>query len=110
MVNFSFQYKNKRFDIDVKECRTFLQKGTGLMFRKKSKSLLFIFNKKTREGIHSFFCIDFIVIWFDEGKIVDFKLVKSWKPYILPKKSFNKFIEIPLNSKDFPRIKSNLNL
>jgi uncharacterized membrane protein (UPF0127 family) len=110
MVNFSFKHKNKGFNLNVRECRTFFSKMFGLMFRKKSKSLLFIFNGQTREGIHSFFCVPFVAIWFNEDKIIDVKLVKPWRPYIVPGKSFDKFLEIPINDKNFSRIKSIFNL
>ena len=92
--------------MDVKECRTFLPKMSGLMFRKKSKPLLFIFKKNSKEAIHSFFCIPFVAIWFNEKEIIDVKYVKPWKPYIVPGKSFDTLLEIPVNSKNFSRIKS----
>ena len=110
MVKFNFEYRGKKFNLDIFECKNVFHKMSGLMFRKKSKSLLFIFNKKTRESIHSFFCVPFVAIWFNEGKIVDVKLVKPWKPYIVPGKDFDRLLEIPMSSKDFLRIKSSFNL
>ena len=105
MVNFSFKYKNKKFNIDVKECRTVFQKMSGLMFRKKSSALLFIFNKLVNEPIHSFFCVEFIAIWFNKGKIIDIKLVKPWKISIKPTGKFDKFLEIPSNNKNFDTLR-----
>ena len=87
MVMFNFKLKGKNFSIDVSECKSFLQKGTGLMFRKKSKPLLFIFNKEVNEGIHSFFCVPFVCIWFCKGKIVEAQYVKPWRIFIRPKKN-----------------------
>jgi len=110
MVNFNFEYNKKKISLDAIECKTFFAKASGLMFRNKSKPLLFVFKNSCMEAIHSFFCVPFIVIWFNEGKIIDYKFVKTWKPYILPKKSFDKFLEIPINSVDFPRIKNILGL
>ena len=101
MTKFSFNYKGKKINIDVLECRTFFQKMHGLMFRKKSKPLLFIFEKKTFEGIHSFFCIPFIAIWFDSNKIVGIKYVKPWKFYVAPNKKFDKLLEIPVGNPEF---------
>ena len=105
MVKFIFKYKKKKFNIDVCECRTVFQKMSGLMFRKKSPALLFIFNKKNNSAIHSFFCVEFITIWFNKGKIIDIKLVKPWKISIKPIGKFDKFLEIPSNKKDFNDIR-----
>ena len=52
MVNFSFNYKNKKYSLDVKECRSIFSKGSGLMFRKKSRPLLFIFDNPDNEAIN----------------------------------------------------------
>jgi hypothetical protein len=71
------------------------------MFRGKSKSLLFIFNEAVSESIHSFFCVDFICIWFKGGKIVGVKLVRPWRIFIKPQEKFDKFLEIPCNDKNF---------
>jgi len=105
MVNFSFNYKGKKFNIDIKECRSIFSKTHGLMFRRKSKPLLFIFNNSTSESIHSFFCVPFIAIWFDGKKIIDIKYVKPWKFYVKPSKKFDKLLEIPINGKNFNQIR-----
>lgn len=101
MVKFSFRYKGKKINIDAEECRSIISKTRGLMFRKKSKPLLFIFNEKTREGIHSFFCLPFIGIWFDKDKIVGIKYVKPWRIYVRPLRKFDKLLEIPLGNNEF---------
>ena len=101
MADFSFIFKGKKFNIDVKECKTYFSKMMGLMFRKKSKPLLFIFKKKNSSAIHSFFCVDFIAVWFDNGKVVDVQLVKPWRFYIKPIGKFDRLLEIPSNSNDF---------
>ncbi|MFA5258761.1 MAG: hypothetical protein WC402_01690 [Candidatus Pacearchaeota archaeon] len=110
MVKFNFEYKKKKFSLEVLECRSVFEKMKGLMFRKKSKPLLFIFNRLVNEPIHSFFCVPFIAIWFNDNKIVDFKFILPFRPYIVPKKSFNKFLEIPINNNNFLTIKSVFNL
>lgn len=101
MVNFSFKYKNKRFNVNVRECRSIFSKMSGLMFRKKSHSLLFIFNKPVNEAIHSFFCVKFIAIWFNGKKIIDSKVVEPWGISVKPKEKFDKLLEIPVNDKNF---------
>jgi uncharacterized membrane protein (UPF0127 family) len=101
MTKFSFNYKGKRFNLDVLECKTVFQKMHGLMFRKRSKPLLFIFDKKTLEPIHSFFCMPFIAIWIDSDKIIDIKFVRPWRIYVKPSKKFDKLLEIPVGNKEF---------
>ncbi len=101
MVKFNFNYKGKRILLDVEECISIFQKARGLMFRKKSKPLLFIFYKKNRSAIHSYFCVPFVAIWFDNKKIIDVKYVRPWRTYIKPKNKFNKFLEIPVGNKEF---------
>ncbi|MFZ1971185.1 MAG: hypothetical protein WAU65_03345 [Candidatus Nanoarchaeia archaeon] len=75
----------------------------GLMFsrREKAKILLFKFKKPTRLAIHSFFVFfPFIAIWIgSDGKIMEIREVKSFIPYIVPKKNFISLVEIPLNRK-----------
>jgi len=105
MVMFNFKLRGKIFSIDVSECRNFLQKGTGLMFRKKSKPLLFIFNKPVSEAIHSFFCVDFIGIWLNRGRVVEVQYVKPWRFFIKPVEKFDRLLEIPFNNKNFNGIK-----
>jgi len=105
MTYFKFNYKNKNFNIKVKECKSFFSKVSGLMFRKKSPPLLFYFGKPRRYRIHSFFCRHFVAVWFNGNKIVDEKFVKPWIFWIQPKEKFDKLLEIPSNNpifNDFP--------
>ncbi len=104
LSTFNFKYKNKTYSIQVKECKTILQKTTGLMFRKKSPALLFLYTKPKKQAIHSFFCIPFIAIWFNKNKIIKIKLVKPSNPSIKPKEKFDKLLEIPKNNKQFSEI------
>lgn len=110
MVKFSFKSNKNRISIDVRECKNFFSKMSGLMFRTKSKPLLFIFKSKNKSAIHSFFCVPFIIIWFNRDKIVDFKFVKPFKLYVVPKNKFDQFLEIPINSIYFSRIKKTFGL
>ena len=99
--DFGFEFKGKRIELEVEECKSVFEKGRGLMFRKNSKPLLFYFSKAKRYSIHSFFCVQFIAIWFDEGEIVDAELVKPWKLSVKPKMKFDRLLEIPINDKNF---------
>lgn len=107
MKKFNFKVRGKDFSIEVKECRNILSKGTGLMFRKNSSPLLFIFNKPVKEAIHSFFCVPFMAIWFNKGKAIDIKYVEPWKIRIVPFGKFDRMLEVPKNDKNF-RILYNL--
>ena len=102
--NFTFNYKNKTYNLKIKECKTTLSKTLGLMFKKNSPPLLFIFKKPTRQPIHSFFCNPFLAIWFNNNQIIDVKLIKKWKLSIRPKQKFNKLLEIPTSNKQFQNI------
>src|SRR3989344_6413290 len=103
-MKFSFNYKKKNFKIEVVECKSLISKATGLMFRRKSKPLLFIYKKPTTESIHSFFCKPFIAVWFYKNKIIDVKIVDPWKINIKPKDKFDKLLEIPISDSNFHRI------
>jgi uncharacterized membrane protein (UPF0127 family) len=72
----------------------------GLMFRtRKTRPLLFEFDKNTRSSIHSFFVFfPFNAIWLDENnKIIEQRKVKPFTFCIRPRKPFRKLIEIPIN-------------
>jgi len=90
----SYYIKNKKFSIKAKPLTTILQKTTGLMFKKNSPPLLFIFNKNKTLSIHSLFCKPFKAIWLDDKmhatKIID---VKNWKLNISGKGKY--LLEIP---------------
>jgi len=94
MVGFKFNYKNKEIDVDVRILKSIFSQARGLMFKNKSKPLLFIFKDKKKRPIHSFFCKPFIAIWFDDDKIIDVKKVNTWKVSIKPKEKFNKLLEV----------------
>jgi len=66
------------------------------MFRKQSKPLIFIFDKPTRQGIHSFFCMPFVAVWLLNGEIVDEKMVEPFSFFIKPKGKYTQLVEIPL--------------
>lgn len=101
MVNFKFNYRGKEKNIEVKVCDNFFSQARGLMFRKKSKPLLFVFRKKKNRAIHSFFCVPFVALWFNGNKIVDVKIINPWKVSIKPSSKFDTLLEIPFNDKNF---------
>lgn len=100
-MDFNFIYKNRKFDLDVVVCDNVLSQARGLMFKKKSKPLLFIFKKSKRRAIHSFFCLPFIAIWFNGNEIIDVKFISTRKLSIKPKEKFDKLLEIPSNEFSF---------
>ena len=92
IITYFVASKKKR--IKVKVCDTLLKKFSGLMFRKNSPPLFFIFNKNKIIQIHSLFCKPFRAIWLDEKmhvtKIID---VKKWKLNFLGRGKY--LLEIP---------------
>jgi len=109
-MEFKFKYKNKKYSIDVNLCRDIFSQAKGLMFRKKSKPLLFIFKNKKRRAIHSFFCLPFIAIWFDGERIIEVRRVMPWKISVKPKEKFNRLLEIPSNDVTFKEFLDEENL
>ncbi|MCK5616332.1 DUF192 domain-containing protein [Candidatus Pacearchaeota archaeon] len=98
----TFNYKKKTITLNAKNCNL-VQKGIGLMFTRKEKAqiLLFDFKKQGKNPIHSLFCfLDFVGIWLDDkNEVVDIQYVKPWKLKVKQDKPFTKLIEIPINKK-----------
>jgi len=84
--------------IEAEVCDTIFSKARGLMFRKHSKPMLFVFKKPTRQSIHSFFCRPFKAIWLYKGKIIDEKIVQPFSFSVKPKNPFTELVEIPLSN------------
>ena len=93
-------FKGKKFEIDLQICNWFGM-FRGLMFRSKENSpaLLFHFKEPDKIRIHSLFVFfPFVAIWLDaKNKIIELKVIKPWRFFVLPKKSFCRLIEIPIN-------------
>jgi uncharacterized membrane protein (UPF0127 family) len=104
VVDFSFYIKEKPITIKVKPLTTLTQQFLGLMFRKKSPSLLFIQKRPVRFSIHSYFCKPFIGIWLLDDKIIKIKIVKPNTFSVKPQGKFNKLLEIPNNTEEFKKI------
>jgi uncharacterized membrane protein (UPF0127 family) len=92
--------KKKRIKISTESCN-FFKKFSGLMFSRREKAdiLLFEFNQKQKIRIHSLFVFyKFIAVWLDnKDNIIDLKVVKPFNLCISPKKSGFKLVEIPIN-------------
>jgi len=88
-----YENKKKRY-IKGKICKTYWSKAFGLMFRKKSPPLLFVFNDTKKRYIHSFFCKPFTAIWLNKNKRVTKKVeINRWLPNISGKGEY--ILEIP---------------
>ena len=98
---FRFTLNKKRYKVRVKVIEGVFSKFFGLMFKKKSPPLLFLFKRKTLQSIHSFFCMPFIAIWFLEDKVIDFRVIEGWRINIKPRRKFNKLLEIPFSERLF---------
>ena len=99
----TINYKKKEIKIIVEDCNAF-RKFSGLMFSRKEKTniLLFNFKKKQKIAIHSFFVFyPFIAVWLDEkNNVVDLKIVKPFNLCVSPKESGFKLVEVPINGKN----------
>ena len=100
MKEIVFFNQGKKFSVKVKDCNIFW-KGVGLMFsrREKAKILLFNFKKKTNIAIHSFFVFfPFAAFWLNEkNEVVDSKIVKPFTSCVFPREKTLMLIEIPIN-------------
>lgn len=104
MDSYNLKISKNELTIKVKKCENLASQIQGLMFRKHSPSLLFIFKKPKKIAIHSYFCKPFIGIWLLDDKIIDKKLVEPNAFSVKPKGKFNKLLEIPSNTKEFDKI------
>lgn len=101
---FRFKMKGKDVELDVRVCDSVFSQARGLMFRKKSHPLLFVFKNVKKRAIHSFFCKPFYAVWFNGDKIVDERLVSPWKLCIAPKNGFDRLLEIPVDKENFDKM------
>lgn len=65
-----YNKNNQKKTIQVQICKSLWSKASGLMFKKNSPPLLFVFNKEKDLSIHSFFCKPFQAVWIDKNKKV----------------------------------------
>ena len=96
-------FKNKKIKVIAEDCN-FWRKFSGLMFSRREKAgiLLFDFKVKQKIAIHSIFVFyPFVAVWLDKkNKVVDLKVVKQFVLCVSPKKSCFKLVEIPINEKN----------
>ena len=101
MQKFSFVYKGKKFNLDVKKFSGIKNFTSGLMFisKEKAKALLFEFRKPVRFSLTSVFVFfPFVILWIDEkNKVVDFRKIKPFTFHIPSRKPYKKLLEIPFN-------------
>jgi len=90
----TYYTEGKRKKIKVKICNTIVSRAAGLMFRRQSPPLLFVFNKNKTLSIHSLFCKPFITIWLDDKmRTTKVMKVKAWRLNISGKGKY--LLEIP---------------
>ena len=78
--NFEYFDGKIKKKVQVKVCNSPWSKFSGLMFKKNSPNLLFVFKKQRKISIHSFFCKSFKAIFLDEKKrVVKKVIVNKWK-------------------------------
>jgi uncharacterized membrane protein (UPF0127 family) len=84
----------------AKWCQSFWCHFRGLMFRTsllEDEGLFFAFGRENRTdtSIHMFFVFFAIAaVWLDnEGRVVDAKLARPWRPYYAPSKPARYLIE-----------------
>ena len=91
---------SKEIEIKVQKCNWF-RKAFGLMFcrREKARALLFEFLKPVQFHLTSLFVFfPFLVVWLNkENEIIDFRKIKPFKFHVPSRKSYDKFIEIPIS-------------
>lgn len=99
----TIHYKKKKIKLSAEDC-SFFRKFSGLMFSRREKAgiLLFDFKTKQKIRIHSLFVFyKFIAVWLDKkNNVIDLKIVNPFNFCVSPKKSGFKLVEIPLNNKN----------
>lgn len=99
-----YDEKNKKRTIKVKVCKSIWSKFSGLMFRKNSPPLLFVFKKGKNLSIHSLFCKPFKAIWLDDKmKITKFIEIKKWRTNFSGMGKY--LLEIPISTTKRPNFK-----
>jgi len=110
LKNFEFYLGKRKKSIKVRMCKSAWSKFSGLMFRKNSPPLLFVFNKEKKLSIHSFFCKPFTAVWLDDKKrVVKTSTIKNWKINFSGRGKY--LLEIPKNCgiKNFEKLLKNSN-
>lgn len=91
------KHNNKEIIVEDVEKVAGMKYFTGLMFKdENARALLF---DMTNSSIHSFFCKPFLAIWFNEGKIIEYKLIEPSRTGIKPEQDFDMLLEIPFTKR-----------
>jgi uncharacterized membrane protein (UPF0127 family) len=91
------KFNGRTIEIPDVEKASGFKKFSGLMFKgKDTNALLF---EMSNSSIHSFFCKNFLAIWLNNGKIVDYQIIDKSKASIKPEKEFTHLLEVPVNEK-----------
>ena len=110
MQNFTFNFKGKKFNLEVKKLSGIRNFTSGLMFssRERAKALVFDFKKPEKfsfTGLFVFF--PFVIIFLDEkNNVLEMKKIKPFQFHIPSIKSYFKVLEIPCNESYSGIIKS----
>ena len=93
---------SRHLSVDVKRTG-FFSRAFGLMFRtRNTENLLFEFRSKETHAFTSVFVFfPFLMIWLDEKNgVLGSEIVRPFELSIVPKFSFKKVVEIPINAKN----------
>lgn len=108
-MKFNLTYKNKRLKIKAKPCKDIFSQGIGLMFKsyQGSEVLAFILKTPRNLAITTYFCFfPILMLFIKNKKIVSYKIAEPFILNIRPKEKINLMIEIPLNKKEYQRLKN----
>ena len=103
MEKFTFNYKSKKINLNVKKLSGLKNFTGGLMFisGKKAKPLLFEFKKPEKiafTGLFVFF--PFMILWlYRKNNVLDAKKIRPFEWHIPTRKPYFKVLEIPFNKK-----------
>lgn len=108
-MKFNLKYKGKKLKIKAKPCRDIFSQGIGLMFKsyQGSEILAFILKEPKELSITTYFCFFPILILFIKNKkVISSKVAEPFILTIKPKGKADTIIEIPLNKKEYQRLKN----
>jgi uncharacterized membrane protein (UPF0127 family) len=89
-MKFDYQENGETKSLDVVMLTSVYEKLSGLMFKRSSKPLLFVFEKEQPISIHSLFCKPFTAIWLDKNKFVVKKEIVNYRRYNI--KGYGKYL------------------
>ncbi len=103
MKKFSFTFKKRKFNLNVKHFEGLRNFTTGLMFlsRKKANALLFDFKKPKDFSFSGFFVFfPFLILFLDEkNNTIKMKKVSPFTWHVPTPKPYFRVLEIPINGR-----------